>query len=279
MTNLNLGILHPGQMGISVATTAQNSGQTVYWVSEGRSQDTLARASEFDLLDARTLPQLCEVCSIIISVCPPHAAEELAKRVVGHGFKGIYVDANAISPQRAIRIDRAMTDAGASFVDGGIIGGPAWEPGTTWLYLSGKNAERIKSCFTGGPLETSIIGESIGKASALKMCYAAYTKGTTAMLCAILAAAEMLGVKMELEGQWSRNESDFSEQVSQRVRRVSSKAWRFAGEMEEIAATFEETGLPSGFHSASADIYRRITHFKDASATPSVEKVLAALVR
>lgn len=279
MTKLNMGILHPGQMGISIAASAQNSGQAVYWASEGRSQETRARAAKFGLLDAHTLAQLCETCSIIISVCPPHAAEEVANRVLAHTFTGLYVDANAISPQRAMRIGRAMAEAGASFVDGGIIGGPAWEAGSTWLYLSGKDAKDVVSCFSAGPLETCVIGESIGKASALKMCFAAYTKGTTALLCAILATAETLGVREELQGQWSRNDLDFAEQASQRVRHVTAKAWRFAGEMDEIAATFSQAGVPGDFHTAAAAIYRRITHFKNAPATPSLEDVLAALVR
>jgi 3-hydroxyisobutyrate dehydrogenase-like beta-hydroxyacid dehydrogenase len=281
MTKHKIGILHPGQMGISVAASAQNSGHDVYWVSEGRSAQTRERAEKFNLHDAHTLSGLCETCSIIVSVCPPHAAEEVANQALAHSFAGLYLDANAISPQRAIRIGQKVTEAGATFVDGGIIGGPAWEPGRTWLYLSGpgQSAHVVASCFAAGPLETSVIGEAIGKASALKMCFAAYTKGSTALLCAILAAAETLGVRKELERQWSRGGSDFAEQTSQRVRRVTAKAWRFAGEMDEISETFDQAGCPGGFHAAAAVIYRRIAHFKDAPSTPRLEDVLAALVQ
>ncbi|MGH8246850.1 MAG: hypothetical protein ACREUU_10505, partial [Gammaproteobacteria bacterium] len=80
-----------------------------------------------------------------------------------------------------------MTEAGVSFVDGGIIGRPAREPGQTWLYLSGPRARDIAACFAAGPLKSRVLGMTIGKASALKMCFAAYSKGTTALLCAILA--------------------------------------------------------------------------------------------
>jgi 3-hydroxyisobutyrate dehydrogenase-like beta-hydroxyacid dehydrogenase len=194
-------------------------------------------------------------------------------------FQGLYLDANAISPQRAMRIGQAMTEAGVSFIDGGIIGGPAWEPGKTWLYLSGEKAAETASCFSAGPLETSVVGESIGKASALKMCFAAYTKGTTALLCAILATSEKLGVRKELEEQWSRDGSDFAEQARARVRRVTAKAWRFTGEMEEIASTFREAGLPGEFHAAAKIIYRQIAEFKDVPSLPSLEDVLEALVQ
>src|SRR6185503_7249281 len=129
--------------------------------------------------------------------------------------------------------------AGISLVDGGVIGGPAWRPKETFLYLSGKDANIIADCFTSGALETKIIGNEIGKASALKMCYAAYSKGTTALLAAILAVAESLGVREELFQQWDLDDQDFSEQANRRVRRVTAKAWRFEGEMNEIAQTFQ----------------------------------------
>ena len=278
MQSRRLGILHPGNMGISIAASAQNSGCEVYWASEGRSQRTRQRAEEFHLTDAGTLAQLCQICPVVVSACPPHAAEEVAAQVVAQGFTGLYVDANAISPQRAVRIGEMMVAAGVAFVDGGIIGGPAWEPGQTWLYLSGGRAQEVADCFSAGPLETDVIGEGIGRASALKMCYAAWTKGSTALLCAILATAEELDVWEELRRQWDRDWPDFAEQAANRARRVTAKAWRFAGEMDEISATFTAAGLPGGFHAAAADLYGRIAHFKDAPEVPALEEVLAALI-
>src|SRR5690349_21343671 len=116
-----VGILHPGEMGISLAASAKNSGCEVYWVSEGRRQHTRERAAQFELRDAETLAELCKRCTIIVSVCPPHAAEVLADDVVAAGFRGIYLDANAIAPRRTIRIGEKMSAAGVDFVDGGII--------------------------------------------------------------------------------------------------------------------------------------------------------------
>lgn len=273
----NLGILHPGSMGISVAVSAQKTGFTVYWVSKGRSAQTRERAERFGLFDAQTVSKLCECCQVIVSVCPPDAAEAVVEQVLVNTFQGLYLDANAIAPQRAIRLGEKVQAAGASFVDGGIIGGPAWEPGKTWLYLSGERAEEAAACFTDGPLETCVIGKEVGKASALKMCYAAYTKGTTALLCGILATADKLGVRDELAQEWSRDGSEFATNAESRVRRVTAKAWRFAGEMEEIAATFQDAGLPEGFHRAAGDIYCRLAGFKDAGEVPELEEVLSAL--
>jgi NAD binding domain of 6-phosphogluconate dehydrogenase len=158
-----VGILHPGEMGISLAASAKNSGCEVYWVSEGRGLQTRQRAAQFELRDTGTLAELGKRCTIVISVCPPVAAETMANDVIAAGFNGIYLDANAIAPRRTIRIGHRMSDAGIRFVDGGIIGFPAWKPGTTCLYLSGPQAAEVARCFSAGPLETKIIGASIGK--------------------------------------------------------------------------------------------------------------------
>ena len=156
----------------------------------------------------------------------------------------------------------------------GLRGNPT-APGCTSL---GRRLPRQPRYFASGPLETNIVGDEIGQASALKMCFAAYTKGSTALLCAIVAAADELGVGDALNQQWSRNGSDFAEQTERRVRGVTAKAWRFVGEMEEIAATLEGAGLPGGFHEAAADVYTRIAGFKDAPETPTLDDVVDALL-
>jgi len=279
MDPFNIGFLHPGEMGISLAVSAQQSGQKVFWVSEGRSQQTLERAEKYKLIDALTLANLCDECDVIVSICPPHAAEEIAHKVAASAFQGLYLDANAISPQRAIRISGFFSSPQVSFVDGSLIGGPAWGPESTYLYLSGDAAGQIAECFTAGALETQILEGGIGKASALKMCFAAYTKGSSALLSAILAAAEMLGVREDLEKEWTRSDSEVAEKTKIRVRRVTKKAWRFAGEMDEIADTFNEVGLPDGFHRAAGEVYRRTAHFKDAAELPELHQILSSLVK
>ena len=156
-----VGILYPGQMGVSVAASAKNSGAEVIWASAGRSPQTRQRAMDAGLLDAVSLASLCDTCSIILCVCPPQAAEAVAAQVLDCRFRGLYLDANAISPERAKRIGEKLRAAGIEFVDGGIIGGPAWEPGTTYLYLSGEQAGQVAQLFSAGPLETEVLGEEL----------------------------------------------------------------------------------------------------------------------
>ena len=273
-----IGFLHPGAMGVSLAASAINSGYDACWVSTGRSEATLRRALEHHLSPVESLEEMSARCNTIISVCPPHAAMNVAQAIINTSFKGLYADENAISPQRSVQIGALMTQAGIEYVDGGIVGGPAWEPDSTWLYLSGGASSDIAALFSKGPLETEIIDQVIGKASALKMSFAAYTKGSTALLCAIVAAAEKMGVRDILEKQWSRNGSPFAEQTRNRISRVTAKAWRFSGEMAEIADTLEAAGLPDGFHRAAQEVYHRMDGFKDAPEFPAVEEVLQALL-
>jgi hypothetical protein len=121
-----------------------------------------------------------------------------------------------------------------------------------------------------------VISERIGAASAVKMGYAAYTKGTTALLTAILGMVEKEGVREELAQQWG---DSFTEQTVRRVCANTAKAWRFVGEMHEIAATFREAGLPGGFHDAAAEVFERLAAFKDQTEPPAIESVLEVLLR
>jgi 3-hydroxyisobutyrate dehydrogenase-like beta-hydroxyacid dehydrogenase len=277
MPNQRIGILHPGEMGISIAASARNSGCEVHWVSDGRSAATRERAAKFELREVQTLAELCRQCPIIISVCPPHAAEALARDVMSAGFDGLYVEANAIAPQRTVQIGEVMTGAGISFVDGGIVGLPAWKPHSTCLYLSGNRSDEVAACFTAGPLDTKILGTEIGKASALKMCYAANTKGTVALLAAILATAEVLGVREALFDQWRGEDPALPDQVLRRIQANAPKAWRFVGEMGEISRTFSAAGSPGDFHTGAADIYGRLAQFKGIKGPPTLDEILDAL--
>ena len=274
----SIGIINPGAMGISVAATMQNSGFEVLWASAGRSAQSKARAAQHHLSDAGTTAELFRHCTVLVSVCPPHAAEDVADQAIAAGFRGLFLDANAIAPGRAVRMGSKLEAAGIPFVDGSIIGGPAWQAGKTWLYLSGAEAQTAVPYFTAGPLETELLGSEIGQASSLKACFAAYTKGRTALLSLILAGADALGVRPSLERQWERYWPGFAGETQQSVRGVTAKAWRFEGEMHEIASTFESVGLPGGFHEAAAEIYARMARFKDAPDLPELDELLTAVL-
>ena len=265
------GILHPGTMGVTVASACSG---TVLWASEGRSDATRQRAADAGLVDVGDLASMVTAADMVISVCPPHGAEALAGTVAGAGFAGCYVDANAVSPTTARKIGALFED----FVDGSLIGPPAREPGTTRLYLSGSHAGRVAARFEGSALESRVLqGGETGAASALKMAYASWTKGTSALLMSVAALAAAEGVADELSAEWALSQSGLSQRLSYTAITVGPKAWRWTGEMDEIADTFAAAGLPDGFHRAASEVYERLGVLEEARGA-SVERVIAALL-
>jgi 3-hydroxyisobutyrate dehydrogenase-like beta-hydroxyacid dehydrogenase len=229
-----VGLLHPGEMGAAIGNALVGAGHTVLWASEGRSDATRARAAAFE--DAGTVTELAARSDVVFSVVPPHASRDVAAAV--QPFRGIYVDANAVAPETARSLGAPR------FVDGGIVGGPP----APHLYLSGEEAGAVAELFDGSALATFVVAD----ASALKCAYAAWTKGSAALQLAAREYARRTGVEAALLAEW--------EQLGLRPdeSRVAAKAWRFVGEMEEIANAFADEDLPPGFHEAAAEIYRSI---------------------
>jgi hypothetical protein len=200
---------------------------------DGRGDETRARAAAFR--DVGSVEALLEEADVVLAICPPHAALDVAEQC--RGFDGIYVDANAISPMRAQEIAALHP----RFVDGSIIG----SPDDRMLYLSGDEASTVAALFM---LETRVVAD----ASAVKMVYAAWSKGTAALLLAIHSTAS----HFEIEDEWRRAAPELQERLARAQSSAAKKGWRWVGEMEEIADTFGAAGEPEGFHRAAAEVYR-----------------------
>jgi 3-hydroxyisobutyrate dehydrogenase-like beta-hydroxyacid dehydrogenase len=265
-------------MGSVVGAAARVAGARVLWTSEGRSSRSHERARSAGLEDVGTLAALVARSDVILSVCPPDAAFEMAGTVESLGFKGLYIDANAVSPATARGIAGTVERAGATFVDGGIIGPPPAKRGDARLYLSGGGAARAADLFTGSPMEAIALDAPVGAASALKMAFASWTKTSAALLIAVRALAQSEGIEAALLAEWQRSIPDLPARSEKAVSGNARKAWRFVGEMEEIAATFADAGLPTGFSLAAREIYQRLEQYKDAPATPSVADAANAIL-
>jgi 3-hydroxyisobutyrate dehydrogenase-like beta-hydroxyacid dehydrogenase len=244
------------------------------WASEGRSPQSAERASAAGLDDAGSLAELAAGSDVVLSVCPPESALDLASAVAAAGFDGLYVDANAVSPSTAREIG-AMFDR---FVDGGIVGPPPVAAGTTRLYLAGPEAGAVAELFAGGRLEPRVVGDEPGSASAsaVKVCFAAWTKGTSALLLAIRALAEAEGVTGPLLAEWETSRPELIARSEATAAATGPKAWRFEAEMREIAASFAQHDLPDGLHLGAADVYRRLAALK-GSTDPSLDEAVRLL--
>ena len=267
-------VLHPGAMGASIAAAVSSAGHEVIGVASGRSRATIDRAREAQITLVETLEEAMSRVDVVLSICPPEAALDVAHEVQATGYDGIYVDGNAVSPETATAIGELFDN---NFVDGGIVGPPAWRAGATRFYLSGAMAKDVVVLFADSLVTARAISGGAGAASAVKMCYAAYTKGSSALVLAIRALAEHNGVTETLLAEWDISQKGMRNSSERSALGTSPKAWRFAGEMREIAATFDAAGLPNGFHLAAAEIYERMAHFKNDDPA-RLEQVIEALL-
>jgi 3-hydroxyisobutyrate dehydrogenase-like beta-hydroxyacid dehydrogenase len=252
-----IGLLHPGEMGAALAMELRRE-RPILWASAGRSLATVQRAEHAGLRDVATVEELAESSDVIFSVCPPHAALDVAGSVAAAGFSGVYIDANAVSPQTARDMAAAIEQQGGDYVDGGIVGPPPREGVPTRLYLSGGKAPVVAELCRDTAVQARVVSDEPGSASAVKMAYAAWSKGTAALLLAIRALARAEDIEGTLLEEWQESVPELPERSRRAALSASRKGWRFAGEMDEIARTFAAAGLPDGFHQAAAEIYRRI---------------------
>ena len=271
---MKVAVLHPGAMGASVAAAIGTAGHDVIGVAKGRSQATIDRARGAQVSFIETLEEAMSMVDVVVSICPPEAALDVARDVQETGYEGIYVDGNAVSPQTAVAVGELF---GNRFVDCGSVGPPARRSGTTRFYLSGALANDVVGLFVDTLVTAQAISGGAGSASALKMCYAAYTKGSSALVMAVRALAESNGVTEALLAEWDLSQKGLRDSSERTALGTSPKAWRFEGEMREIASTFDAAGLPAGFHRAAAEIYERMAHFKNEDPA-SLDQVIETLL-
>ena len=234
---MRVGLLHPGQMGAAVGSAVHGD---VLWASDGRSDATGLRAGAAGFTDVDSVDELVRSCDVIISICPPAAAEKVARGVFDAGFERIFVEANAISPARMRRI----AELGPRVVDGSIIAASGIN-----LYLVGDGADRVAALFPEGDVKPIVLPGKVGAASALKMAFGGWNKIGIALTWQARAIARAYGVESWLD----------AEGVSpDRLERVVDRAWRWAPEMDEIAEACEGLGLPAGIPRAAADFYRGV---------------------
>ena len=258
----NVGVVSPGDMGQAIAGRIKESGLSVHTALDGRSERTRTLAREAGINDCGSMEKLVAACELVLSVINPGEALNVARQVAAAmrktGRRIAFADLNAVSPQTARDTDRLIRDAGGVFIDGGIIGPPPrGEKDRPRIYVSGPDAylmERINH----PNLLVRVLSERIGDASGVKMCYAAMTKGTTALAVELLVAARKLGVEQALEKELRESRNDVFEWQMKNIAVMPPKAYRWVPEMQEIAKTFGELGLTRQIFEGATDIYTMV---------------------
>jgi 3-hydroxyisobutyrate dehydrogenase-like beta-hydroxyacid dehydrogenase len=258
----NVGVVSPGDMGQAIAGRLKESGLSVHTALEGRSERTKTLARAAGINDCGSMEKLVAACELVISVINPGEALNVAREVAAAmrktGRKIAFADLNAVSPQTARDADRMIREAGGVFIDGGIIGPPPrGEKDKPRIYVSGPDAYLMEQV-THPNLLVRVLSERVGDASGVKMCYAAMTKGTTALAVELLVAARKLGVEQALEKELRESRNDVFEWQVKSIASMPPKAYRWVPEMQEIAKTFGELGLTRRIFEGATDIYAMV---------------------
>lgn len=265
-----IGLLSPGDMGHSIGAVLRSNGLEVLTCLQGRSERTKALARQSGFADCASLEELVTRADIVLCVLVPArataVAEEVASAIRATKANVLYVDCNAISPQTVRGIADLIQAAGARFADVGIIGPPPRKPGTRF-YASGPNAADFAELKNFG-LDARVIGDEPGQASGLKMCYGALTKGLLALSTELMVAARLMGLDETLRAEQQESMSEVVGWLERQMPTMPPKAYRWVGEMEEIAATFAQLGLTPNILTGAADIYRMVEQTPIGKETP-----------
>jgi 3-hydroxyisobutyrate dehydrogenase-like beta-hydroxyacid dehydrogenase len=259
-----VGVLSPGDMGSGVGEVLHQHGLRVLTCLAGRGAESRKRAEDAGIQDVADLTVLVRECDAILSIVPPAVAgavaDQVAAAVRATGADVLFADCNAIAPGTARAISQTVLDAGARFADAGIIGGPP-NRSANRIYTSGPGARELEMLREYG-LDIRVLEGGVGQASGIKMCYAAMTKGLQALGAELLVAARLMGVEDALRAEQSMGGDlpTVRHFVERALPSMPPKAYRWIGEMEEIARCFEELGLPGRLMLGAADVY---TNFRD----------------
>lgn len=276
-----VALLSPGDMGHSVGAVLTGHGLRVITCLGGRSDRTRALSAESGIEDVASYAELVSQAQVLLSIVVPAQAVALAERVAEAvrrtgAVSLTYADCNAIAPQTARQIEQIVTGAGARFVDAGIIGSPPGRGGRNRFYVSGEHTEAMLALNAYG-LDVIDLQGSAGQASGLKMCYAALTKGLTALCTELLTAAEALGISEPLAAELQESQGAMYGRMERGVPAMLPKAHRWIGEMEEIARTFGDLGLTPDMLHGAADVYRLVMRTELGARTPEDPRPLPDL--
>ena len=267
----SVAILSPGDMGHAVGRSLREGGLEVITCLEGRSERTRRLAESAGIVDVPDLESPVERADLVLSIMVPSEATALSEDV-GQALRTVgedtyYADCNAISPQTTLRIEEIIAGDGGRFIDASIIGAPPKDGYRPRFYVPGEYAG-VMSELDGMGIIVKQMGDEVGRASGIKMCYAGSTKGTSALHVAVLSLAESMGLTEELGAELASSQSQAYGAMQSGISRLPARAGRWIGEMEEIAATYDGQGLPPNFHQGAAAIYRLLsgTPFSDERA-------------
>jgi 3-hydroxyisobutyrate dehydrogenase-like beta-hydroxyacid dehydrogenase len=264
-----IAVLAIGDMGRGVAKRLTDGGAKVITSLAGRGEGTRERARSAGVEPVESDEALVRQAQIVLSIVPPGAALELARRMASAmsrtGAGPAYIDCNAISASAMRQVGEVL--GRATVGDVGIVGGPPDKARGTRFYASGPDLPAFAALRELG-LDVRHIGGEIGQASALKMGYGGFTKGVQALATALMVSARRAGVAEVLEAELAESQAPLLAMLDRVLPGMPPKAYRWVAEMEEGARSLEDAGLPPELFEGAARLYAEIAKTPTAQATP-----------
>lgn len=293
MPSTTIAVLSIGQMGLGISSLLIAHSYRVITNVSDRSAATQDRAKFANIECVSSDEEVVAQADVVLSIVPPRDAVATAERIVAASKKSTsgkelwYFDLNAVSPSTARSIEQLLKPcANTKFVDGGIIGGPpslssstnSWtKPGIPISSPHVYPDETFSSV-----LNMRNVGTEIGKASGLKCCFAALSKGFTALALQSFSTASSLGVYDELQDYLADNNASAGERARKSVVGCVPKAYRWVEEMNQIGECFAAEGgweerakvfrEIAGVYSGLADVVEKegIENMKDTQGVVEV---------
>lgn len=272
---ITVGLLHPGNMGAAFGAQLRRRNVRVLWCTDGRSSRSRARAENAGLEGVESLGQLVARVDVLLSLCPPAAAVDVAQKVAASGFEDrLYIEANAITPRRVRDVGRLLP--GAVVIDGAVVGSPPVGGKQPTLYLSGdpRGCSQATALFAGSDVETRVLGAEVGTASALKLSYSSYQKASRVLAALAYGVADANGVADELVKIAGKRDGSYLTETGY-IPKTASRAWRWGPELDDAAALLREAGLPDDLMRAGSRVLQQWSDARDREL--SVAEALSLL--
>ena len=255
-----VAILSPGDMGSNVGRALRENGLEVITCLTERSARTRELSEIAGIIDVPDFAEMIDRADIVLSVLVPERAVDVAGQVAGvikkSGKSLPFADCNPVAPAVAQRMADIIDTAGGRYIDGGIIGGPPGRGAPPRFYASGPH-EAIMGQLDGRGISVPLMGGEVGRASAIKMCYASLSKGAAALNASALISAMNLGIYDEFIAEMESSQQAVLRNM-QGVNSLGAKAFRWIDEMEQISATFGAAGATPYMHKGASDIFRLV---------------------
>ncbi len=210
------------------------------------SKDAFMRAEDADVAVCESMQLLCEHSDILISAVTASNTLAVAQKAAQFIRAGtVFLDLNSASPSTKQKCAAAIEAAGAHYVEAGVMTSVPPYGIKVPMLLGGARAHELGQVLNAWGMNTKVVSDKIGVASAIKMCRSVMIKGLEALVIESYTTARAYGVEDYVLPtlQETFPGIDWHQQGAYFFSRVVQHGKRRAEEMRESANTVREAGF------------------------------------